>query len=157
MFKARQVATVPKDAFAAHDFGPVDYIDCYCVQRKPGEPIEAVAERIFSLPSWVMFLMRAREWIFVKPFGLKPSAARLAQTSGRIPMPVLQRSENEIILGENDAHLNFRVSVLRKRGEGVDEIYLTTVVRFNNRLGRAYFAIIKPVHKHVVKSMLARA
>jgi hypothetical protein len=33
---------------------------------------------------------------------------------------------------------------------------LTTLVHFNNRFGRFYFALIKPFHRLMVKSLLGR-
>ena len=33
---------------------------------------------------------------------------------------------------------------------------ITTVVKFNNRLGRLYFFFIRPFHKVIIRSMLKR-
>jgi hypothetical protein len=68
---------------------------------------------------------------------------------------------DEMILGEDDKHLDFRASV-RLRGDqrgsvSARELVLTTVVHCHNLLGRCYIALIRPFHRLVVRSMLRRA
>jgi hypothetical protein len=65
---------------------------------------------------------------------------------------VLDRNENEIVMGEKDKHLNFNTSVFIDRENAF--IYLTTIVHFNNILGKAYFIPVKPFHKLIIKSSL---
>jgi hypothetical protein len=103
----------------------------------------------------------------VARFGLKtaaqlrsikdPAAARERLDIFRI----YTRSAHEIILGENDRHLDFRVSVLQQtRGtqEGRSRyLILSTVVHCHNRLGRFYILAIAPFHRMVVRSSLRRA
>jgi hypothetical protein len=36
-------------------------------------------------------------------------------------------------------------------------VVLTTVVRLHNRRGRAYWALVRPIHPLIVRAMLARA
>ena len=67
----------------------------------------------------------------------------------------------EIILGENDSHPDFRVSVLQQTRNTHDGrtryLILSTVVRCHNRLGRFYILAIAPFHRLVVRSTLQRA
>ena len=74
---------------------------------------------------------------------------------------IYKRSAHEIILGENDSHLDFRVSVLqqtRSTHEGRSRyLVLSTVVNCHNALGRAYIVAIAPFHRLVVRSSLRRA
>lgn len=102
--------------------------------------------------------MTARNYLIAKPFGLK-TAEKKAQ-SGKTPskniFPVLFRNENEIVMGANDKHLSFRASVLLAKAGDETDIFLTTVVRFNNFGGRLYFALIKPFHRLIVKSALRK-
>jgi hypothetical protein len=68
-------------------------------------------------------------------------------------------TENELIMGENDKHLDFRVSVLLRPREGGtgDEIVATTVAHSHNLLGRSYLALVVPFHRMIVQSNLRRA
>jgi hypothetical protein len=63
-------------------------------------------------------------------------------------------------LGENDKHLDFRVSILCTPGSPPttgSRLTLSTVVYCHNRLGRAYLSVIAPFHRQVVKASLRRA
>ena len=107
--------------------------------------------------------MRVRDRI-VAAFGVKTSGqieaqARAAGTERIGFFPVQSRSERELILGEDDRHLNFRVSVLLRtridaRG---DDLIVTTVVNCHNALGRTYLVLISPFHRLIVQSNLRRA
>lgn len=108
-------------------------------------------------PSWVDWLTRVRDAI-VACFGLK-TAGQLAtlagqDQAGRVGIfRIYGRSDTEIVLGEDDRHLDFRVSVLR----GAQEVTVTTVVHCHNLLGRSYLFVIAPFHRWVVKASLRRA
>ena len=70
--------------------------------------------------------------------------------------PVLAEHPDEILLGADDRHLDFRSSLLRRpAGDGV-ELVMTTSVRVHNALGRTYLTVIMPFHILVVRSALAR-
>jgi hypothetical protein len=63
-------------------------------------------------------------------------------------------------LGEDDKHLDFRMSVLRSPGFSPTlggQLTVSTVVHCHNRLGRAYILVIAPFHRLVVKASLRRA
>lgn len=72
---------------------------------------------------------------------------------------VLAVSENEVIIGEDDRHLDFRGSVLMRAvpGRAEAELIATTVVHCHNRLGKAYLTMIAPFHRLVIRSNLSRA
>ncbi|HJV20387.1 MAG TPA: DUF2867 domain-containing protein, partial [Sediminibacterium sp.] len=60
-------------------------------------------------------------------------------------------------LGEDDKHLNFRVSLLINRQSDYCEnkkIIISTTVKFNNWFGRLYFLLVRPFHKLIVPIML---
>lgn len=58
------------------------------------------------------------------------------------------------MLGEDDQHLDYRVSVRLEREQGKCWVVVSTVVKFNNGLGRAYFVPVRPVHKIIVPAMM---
>jgi hypothetical protein len=125
---------------------------------------ETLARFIFSnQPSWVGKLMKVRDFI-VAGFGLKTAAQLAAPASGanakRIGIfRIYGASETEIILGEDDRHLDFRISILCSSGPAPESRLLTvaTVVHCHNLLGRAYIVAIAPFHRAVVKACLRRA
>ena len=69
---------------------------------------------------------------------------------------VFQRVEEEILIGEDDRHLDFRVSVLRKTENECSWVIISTVVRYNNWLGKVYFNLIRPFHKLIVPAVMRR-
>jgi hypothetical protein len=70
---------------------------------------------------------------------------------------VFDRRSDELLLGEDDRHLDFRVSVLVKNDGSADWAIISTVVRFNSWLGRAYFLPVRQFHKLIVPAMLRNA
>lgn len=71
---------------------------------------------------------------------------------------ILDKTDNEFIFGKDDKHLNFRSSFLINvnSNDGVKKINLSTVVKFNNMLGRLYFIPVKPFHKLIMRTILSR-
>src|SRR4051812_15383766 len=132
------------DAFRA-DFGPTQL-----------SAREACTRMVLHGPRWVEALTRLRN-ILVTPFGLKTSGEGVPAPGGLIGLfPVLSETPERLIAGFNDAHLDFRI-VVDVVGEAVPRhVTLTTLVRTNNRLGRAYLALITPFHKLVARSMMGR-
>ncbi|GGX33698.1 DUF2867 domain-containing protein [Aquimarina muelleri] len=120
-----------------------------------------------SGPKWVGALFTLRNKI-VSLFGLKTSninkdRKKLLENFKCEPgdqlglFKVFGKKENEVILGEDDKHLNFRVSLFKKQytnGEKNKEIIVSTTVEFNNWFGKLYFLPVRPFHKIIVPIML---
>jgi len=120
-----------------------------------------------SGPKWVGKLFTLRNKI-VSIFGLKTSGDidnRERQLANFKCEPgeqlglfkVFAKTENEVILGEDDKHLNFRVSLFfeqQTNGSEKKELTITTTVEFNNWFGRFYFMPVRPFHKLIVPTML---
>jgi hypothetical protein len=155
---------VAAEAFAADSLTrgalpEVDYVDVYAVEVAPRATLDTVARRLLGQPPrLVQALMRLRDAV-VGPLGLKTSPRGAPgegafQPGERVgPFQVLARRPEELLLGEDDSHLDFRVC-LRVSGQGWAS--LATLVRFRNGWGRAYFALVRPFHRLVVKAMLRR-
>jgi hypothetical protein len=117
---------------------------------------------LFSFwPWWVVILMKLRNFLVI-PLGLKneenaPGVIVLKNmTVGEnfSFFKIIELNESEIILYDSDRHLNCWLS-FQIIGNNSSVIFnLSTVVRFNNRLGRFYFFCIKPFHKLIVRAML---
>jgi hypothetical protein len=145
--KPHKINTLPYNTLITNGLSKFDYWDSYIVVKNTSESIGAIKSRVFALPVWVTILLKLRNNLFVKPFGLN---------TGSHEIPTLFISKDEIVAGEDDKHLYFRISVLKKENHVGAEIYLTTIVKFNNRWGRLYFTLIKPFHKVIVKTLLKR-
>lgn len=164
-----QSVALPTESSVARLYGAPDLADAYAI-RLPENAIddpELLARFVFAhQAAWVAWLIGLRDAI-VGRFGLK-TATQLrsikdsAAARERLDIfRIYTRSAHEIILGENDRHLDFRVSVLQQtRGtrEGRSRyLILSTVVHCHNRLGRFYILAIAPFHRLVVRSSLRRA
>jgi hypothetical protein len=104
-------------------------------------------------------LMALRNRI-VELFGLKPGERSSASHSGpHIGIfPVLAESPDEILLGLDDRHLDFRLAVtLEATIAGTWFVTITTVFKTHNRLGKIYLATILPFHRLIARRMLGRA
>jgi hypothetical protein len=125
-----------------------------------GKGLTAVeaAERAFgNSPSWVSALLALRNRL-VSLVGLKTEAPAPGEHGLIGPFPVLSRNDDEVVLGFNDAHLDFRIVVDIRAGSAVNQIVgMTTLIRRHNTLGRVYLAAVMPFHKVIVPTMLAGA
>ena len=113
------------------------------------------AMRIFSMsPRWVTALLGLRNRI-VAPFGLKTSAEDEAKSEGMVGMfPVLSETQERLVAGFDDHHLDFRVVVDVVPWNGGREVTTTTLVLTHNWFGRAYLAAIMPFHRMIAKTLL---
>ncbi|MEW7291490.1 DUF2867 domain-containing protein [Aquimarina sp. 2304DJ70-9] len=146
-----------------------DYADSYFgqIQKENNNiSIEEISKAFLtSSPRWIDLLMVFRNKI-VSIFGLKTgntlhkkdilSNHFTIEKGKRIGIfKVYEQNEGELILGEDDHHLNFRVSLLLEPADrDQKELIISTIVKFNNTLGRLYFLPVKPFHKLIVKNML---
>jgi hypothetical protein len=143
-------------------FYPAPFLaDAFAIQLPPGASTDpaVLARFIFSHQApWVGRLMRVRD-LLVSLFGLKTSKHLAAAGQQRIGIfKIYQTDAQEIILGENDRHLDFRLSLLRRHDGGhAPQLVLSTVVHCHNLLGRSYIRLIAPFHRMVVRSSLRRS
>ena len=155
--------TIP--SFSALIKQKFDYTDVYFQEVKTERNIrpEDLGKAFFTsnIP-WVKKLFTLRNKL-VAMFGLKGSDKKskimkqAEQSDFAIGerfglFKVLDKKEKEIILGEDDKHLDFKVSLLYAQPE--NKIYISTGVQYHNFFGRLYFFFVKPFHRLVVKSML---
>ncbi len=158
---------LPTQSGIAHVYKSVCLADAFSIQLPlvtSSDP-DLLARFIFAQqPSWVGGLMKVRDTLVAR-LGLK-TGKHLATLAGdpkarRVGIfRIYGTNETEIVLGEDDKHLDFRVSVLCSTGpapEGSRQLIVSTVVHCHNRLGRAYILVIAPFHRLVVKASLRRA
>jgi hypothetical protein len=142
-----QPDTLPRDSSLWSYHLPGDFLDCYSVPSTLS-PREA-ATRGVSLPGWARSLLELRN-VLVRPFGLKTGAVDRARTVGIFP--VCKESADEMILGLDDRHLDFRLALFRQGGR----VYMSTWVRPHNLAGRIYLRLVMPFHILICRGMVAR-
>lgn len=137
---------VPATPLLAAALPQVDFADAHAVARAadaPDDP-QVWADAIFhDPPPWVLALLGLRQAL-VGLVGI--------ERGGRSSFATVARDDNEVLLGTDAGHLDFRVSILVE-----SRVTVSTVVRLRNRRGRLYFGVVRPLHPIVVRSMLARA
>lgn len=142
-----RVSTTPVDSAELDAQLPGwDYADAFDVNVDGTVPDSALAAARCLLEPGGGRLLGARD-LLVRPAGLKP-----AVTGADDLFPVLLDTPQLAVLGLDDLHLDFRilVSVDHRR------VRCVTVIRRHNFLGYAYFAVVRPFHRLLVKYLLAR-
>jgi hypothetical protein len=158
---------LPVQSRISHVYEPVHLADAFSVRLPPGasgDP-EVLARFVFSQQApWVGGLMKVRDAL-VSGLGLKTGKhlASLGAKAGQRRVGIFKiysTGDTEIVLGEDDKHLDFRVSVLCSSAPAPAsgrDLVVSTVVHCHNRLGRVYIFLIAPFHRRVVQSSLRRA
>jgi hypothetical protein len=161
---ARPVA-LPTQSGISNVYNPVHLADAFAIRLPAGasHDVDMLARFIFAhQPSWVGALMRVRDLV-VACFGLKTARdlARIGSDAKAERVGIFRiysTGKTEIVLGEDDSHLDFRLSVLCSGGPETSRLLtVSTVVHCHNLLGRAYILAIAPFHRMVVKASLRRA
>lgn len=154
----------PPMSMIADWYRGADLLDSYAITLPPdaSDDLATLTRALFnSPPLWLRGLLRLRDQI-VGTLGIKTTAAirDAGAVDGRDRIgffPVLGCAAHEIILGEDDRHLDFRASVLLLPDDsGARRLVATTAVRCHNLFGRTYLAVITPFHVLVVRSNLSR-
>ncbi len=156
---------VPPGSLAANAFAVTSYADAYAIDLPPGDAhdVDALTRLLgTSAPRWAEHLMWLRDRI-VSLIGLRTSHTDVPVRKSNVRFQpgdmagmfrVFARTDDEVLLGGNDRHLDFRASMLVQRDAARTSAVLTTVVHFNNGLGRAYFFVVRPFHRLIVTSLL---
>lgn len=155
---------LPPESTITHAYASTHLADAYAVELPIGASTdpEQLARFIFSQHSPVgSFLLAVRD-VLVAGFGLKIALdSNVLDTAGRIYIfRIFSTSPTEIVLGEDDKHLDFRVSVLcppQTSAGGKRQVTVATVVHCHNRFGRFYIRVIAPFHRLLVRASLRRA
>jgi hypothetical protein len=150
----------PALAFASAGLPGSNFSDAFSGHiTRPDVTAMQVARGMFEDPPlWVSSLMAVRDGV-VSLVGLKASKGLVARgREGKVGIfPVRSNTGTEVVLGEDDKHLDFRVWVHVEPQGGGYRVTTSTVVRTHNRLGRVYLATIMPFHRLIARQMLSRA
>ena len=158
---------LPSESRVAGFYPATDLADAYAIAL-PNDAItdpESLARFVLAQQApWVAGLMRIRDML-VAGFGLKTARQLKEPAAGsdkRVGIfKVYEIGSHEVLLGEDDKHLDFRVSVLHQTrtlgAQSIRSLTVSTVVHCHNRLGRMYILLIAPFHRLIVQSSLRRA
>jgi|tagenome__1003787_1003787.scaffolds.fasta_scaffold20173613_1 hypothetical protein len=148
-----RAVALPLGSLVADAFPRQDFADAYEMTLPAGaddDPMRWAQSMFAAPPRWISAAMRLRNALVAR-FGLQrpPRPAT--------GFPLLASTDREVLLGLDDAHLDFRASILTRQRNGRPVVTVSTVVRLHNRLGRAYFGIVRPVHPLIVRAIMRRA
>lgn len=73
------------------------------------------------------------------------------------PWPIFSISDNEIVAGRNNKHLDFRLSVLKQDEDNASSVVVSTICTVHNLSGKIYLFFIVPFHRFGVKNLMANA
>lgn len=160
--------TIPPDSEIHRHLSGADFADGHAGTLPPEAATQsalALALHTFTQsPAWVDFLMGVRNRV-VGLFGLKDLGAlsHMApdkppqdyQVGDRVGIFTLRYlSEDEVILGDSDKHLDVLVSVCKRPRGDTTLLVVSTVVHVHNRLGRLYMLLVGPAHKVIAPATL---
>ncbi len=164
MANVRACAVPPESQLQAQLAG-ASFHDAYCVEN-PHPERSALAlwmQTLGRTPRWVDAAMRTRNAI-VKRMGLK-DLGHLSQIDPNRPLQdyrlgervgiftVLYISDDEVVMGDDDKHLDVQVSLLKTADH---KAVVSTVVHIHNLLGRIYMFFVAPAHRIIAPSVLSR-
>lgn len=133
-------------------YRPANYEDCFrqtLIGKERMKPRDLFDLIFVHYPKPALCLLRFRDWL-VKPLGLK--------TGGGFADMILEENETELVIGKQDKHLDFYVVLACELPSGNKQtISVSTLVKYNNGLGKIYFFVIRLFHILIVKNLVKRA
>lgn len=136
--------------------------------------LQAWLDGVARTPRWTQQLMALRNRL-VRLVGLKdlgqlhdmhPTASgQVSPDAGsyrvgdRVGIFLIRHlSDTEVVMGQDDKHLDVQVSLAKRGGHGgaPPTLALSTVVHIHNTLGHAYMAVVTPFHRRIARTMAQR-
>jgi len=162
------MTAVPATSMLQTTLASASYVDAYETGLVDATltPAEIFLKASLATPRWVETLMSLRNRI-VHPLGLKDvgsmrasnqSATQGCAVGDRLGIfTVCATTDNELLLGIDDKHLDVRVSIFKCGCDEAHRYVVSTVVHVHNLLGRIYMFPVGRIHPLVVRSMMHRA
>ena len=161
---------IPETSKIRETLRVMDFADAYQATLTDTQmSVQEIYEAVFGdEPKWVSHLMNIRGK-FAAVLGLKHDTdgirvdaadvdGKKYQVGKRIGFFTVQLVEpGELIVGDDDKHLNFRISIYKSSWQGAQTVTVSTVVEIHNMLGKLYMLVVKPFHKRISRAMLQRA
>jgi hypothetical protein len=165
MPKARKVA-FPVESQLYRNLDQAFYSDAFETDLVDANltPADIATRALLSTPGWVDGLVNIRDRI-VSLFGLKAvGRLRLAGGDRSFVEPaigdafsifrVVVLDSSELVLGIDDAHLDVRLSFLKRFPDARASYVVSSWVKTHNMLGRLYMLPVAPIHRILVKLMM---
>jgi len=161
-----------KDYLITKHSKEIDYSDVYQTKTKSlneiPEPKDCMIAFFKSFPPFFIKLLLFRERI-AKIFGLKTATKATREERDKILnefegklgdsiaiFQVIEKSNVELLTGQTDKHLDFKLSFISYEKDNHAIIELATTVNIHNLLGRMYFFFVKPIHRFYMRRILKR-
>src|SRR5215831_5740106 len=150
------------------DRGFVDasyYRDSYRtpLSRVGAKPTDLFFAIFGNRPRWMNWMMILRNKI-VPLFGIEvASVAEIIAPQRRAhysvgdkigAWPIYSLTENELVVGRDNKHLDFRLSILRTPSSTREIVTVSTVCLVHNFFGKAYLFFVLPFHKLGVRLLI---
>nr|WP_321409913.1 DUF2867 domain-containing protein [uncultured Carboxylicivirga sp.] len=138
----------------------IDFADTFSTTNHTNN-LKEITNLVFNTtPQWIKALFTIRNKM-VEIIGIKTKIPEDYNEDFKVGgyvkfFKIYSISENKVVLGADDSHLNFRAIIKNDHTEKYN-IKVTTLVEYNNSTGRMYMKIIKPFHRQVVKRLVANA
>ena len=71
--------------------------------------------------------------------------------------PIFALSENEVVVGRDNKHMDFRLSVLKVLDSDGTSVVASTICSVHNLFGKLYLFFVVPFHRYGVRKLMARA
>ncbi len=117
-------------------------------------------------PWWIKLVLLSRSFV-AKQFGLEtPSVSDILHSAVKPtysigdtigPWPIFSKTTRELIVGRDNRHLDFRLSLLKRTIDQCEELVISTTCKVHNRFGKVYLFFVVPFHKWGVKTLIRRA
>jgi hypothetical protein len=117
-------------------------------------------------PLWMKLLLIVRN-MAARLFGLQvPTVGEIMKPEVRCaysvgekigPWPIFFISDNEIVAGRNNKHMDFRLSVLKAKDGDAMSVVVSTICTVHNVFGKIYLFFIVPFHRIGVHSLMSNA
>lgn len=134
------------------------------------QPKKTIIEIFFDLfghhPRWIKAILIIRNKLAAICGLDAPTAAQIRDVQAKThyevgdtigPWPIFELTDDELVAGRNNKHLDFRLSILRIDYDGAPGVVVSTVCTVHNLAGKIYLFFIVPFHKWGVQRLIARA
>jgi hypothetical protein len=71
--------------------------------------------------------------------------------------PIFLLSDDEVVTGRNNKHMDFRLSVLKVPDGDGTSVVVSTICTVHNLMGKVYLFFIAPFHRYGVRKLLTNA
>ena len=106
----------------------------------------------------MLFRSRIGGLVGIRPVGdfHRPSDPAVPRPGERLGIFTVRAiDDDELLLGDDDVHLDFRMAIRRDLPRR--RMVIAMALRTHNLLGRLYMIPVGPIHRRLVARMLARA